>query len=505
MIRNERIGRAAALVAGAVLAGCALMPEPSSAPGAAAPAAAPPPQQPAPPYYSIQLATAKGAAAARAQLARVADAPHARAEKRRSGYLVRVGAWRTRGEAESQLAQYREGFGQDVRVLQLENPVDWLLPDGSTLPAYGTPAAAAAPAAAAIPQPVAAAPGVATPPVADLPAPPAYQNAARALDAAVRQRLRGRGAARADGYLYGMDVAPLLLYAALAGDGALYGELLPLAQQLIVLGDDDPYARGFVLRRAKGGAKPEASSATAAMWMARALWAGARAFQRDADRDLARTVLDGYAKHAYELQGVWLVRSTFDFATRAFAGLSVPADYHVDFLAETEAAVGRATWKGFAERASALLERTRAPSGLLYPVIQPEVGATYPGLGVEVYAPNGIAAVADSCAGAEGALRGQPMLARGVLDHAVAHGGRGGRLPAFAGADDGKSRGDAPLAPEGYACLARIAAALGDRPALEGLDARLTGAMQEARQGALAPAGPLLLAAYLRGALKPAG
>jgi len=343
---------------------------------------------------------------------------------------------------------------------------------------------------------------VAAPEAPVTPAPPAGPElaaAARALDAALRAQLARGGLARADGYVYGLDVAALLLYAAERRDAELYDQVLPLAQKLVRQDPDDPYTAGFVLVRSKDGARPAESGAAEALWMARALWQGAEAFGRD--RDLALLVLGGYTRHTYELQGMWLARRGFSFAERSFANWSTLRAYQPDFLARAERAVGRVEWRGFASRSYAVLERAATPSRLLLPVIQPEVGATFPGAGVDLYAPNGVASLEDSCLGAEGAVRGRGALGGGLLDFVLAA-ARGGRLQGLYSIDDGAAVGAAPLSGAGYACLTRLAAALGRSDALALLDPRLTAEMTALARSRspLAAAGPLLLAAAARGA-----
>jgi len=377
--------------------------------------------------------------------------------------------------------------------------------------ATAQPGATAASAELAESRPIAA-PAPAAPPI---PVIPQYASAAQALDAELHKALAGDNPepalTRRDGFIYGQDVAALLQYAAHRNDAELYAKLLPVAQKLVQQNPDDPYTTGFVLWRAKDGQKPGSSGAAEALWMARALWSGAASFKRVEDRQLALAILDGYAKHAYVLQGVWLARRSFDFSGRTFANLSTLPAYQPDFLAEAERAPrqqnsgaggGGKDWRGFAERSYALLERATTPSYLLLPVIQPEVGANYPGAGLDVYAPNGISPLEDSCHGAEGAAQGLPKLAGGLLDFAVAHAGKGGgRLSAFYSVEDGLAAGDAPLSAGGYACLSRLASARGHAEALALLDPRLLSEMQSAaRNRSFATAGPLLLAAHARGA-----
>lgn len=338
-----------------------------------------------------------------------------------------------------------------------------------------------------------------------------YREQAQKYDAETRRLLRTSGAARRDGFLYGMDVAPLLAYAAERGDAELYKALLPHAQRLVLRADSGTFTEGFVLWRHKIGVKPEVSGATEAGWMARALWTGAAAFNRPEDRTLALKVLDGYARHAFEQNHVWFVRKYYAFGASAFANLSVLGNYQPDFLADAERGAAARSWRGMAERSYALLDRAVAPSRLLYPLVVPEIGATWPGQGVDVFAPNGMVSLEDSCDAAEAAVRGKAKLAQGVLKFAGARGHRNafGRLHAYYDANDGDPRGEQSLSTTGYACLGRLAALLGDDGAWERLEPQLLNDMNTLPTMALsndAPlysAGPLLLAARAAGALNP--
>jgi len=361
---------------------------------------------------------------------------------------------------------------------------------------------------------------VAIPPAVRAPPPPVatrlrlskpFRTAAGKLDQELRRWLRAEGPQRRDGFLYARDVAPMLLYAAQRGDRALYLELLPHARQLIVEDPSDPYARGFALWRRKDGARFEVSGASEALWMARALWAGARAFDRAEDRTLALTVMHGYARHAFELQGVWLVRKYFSFEGRAFAGLSSITSYDPDFMADIEEQAPRDAWRGFAERSYAMLERAQTRSGLLNPLIQPEVGATFPSLNATIYAPNGHAPLSDSCFAVAGAVRGNPRLAQRLLKFAQDsdHEAGNGRLFAYFRTSDGEPVGISELSSEGYACLATLAAARNDRDAFEAFEPWLVLSMRDitnvpgARVTPFYDGAQLLLAAWAAGAFNP--
>jgi hypothetical protein len=443
------------------------------------------------PYWSVHLATHGSQDRALAALTALGDEPAARAEKRKSGWLIRVGAWAERAEADRALERLR-GKHKDARVLQIENPVEWLVATGERLSPPGAATTAAAPGA-----PVAAAAGTTAPPVPDA---AALKDAAQRLDAAVRRWLTERGAARADGYVYGMDIAPLLLYAAQRRDAALYGQLLDAARPLVVEGEDAA-TRGFVLWRHKAGEAPEVSGATEALWLARALWAGHRLLKRAEDRELALRVLDGYARHAGTEGDTWMVRKYYAFGTKSYASLSVLPNYAPDFLGEAETFASPKV-RGVARRSYTLLQRAVTPSKLLAPLVQPAINDVLPGVGVSLYAPNGIVVLEDSCGAAESAARGMPPLARNVLDFAAKaeHRDANGRLFAYYHRKDGRPVGTTVLSSTGYACLARLASAAKDRKTLDGLKAAFVGDLLALAEGTdqaapLYAAGPLLLAA----------
>jgi hypothetical protein len=367
--------------------------------------------------------------------------------------------------------------------------------------ALAAPAAAPAPAAA---KPAAAAPKAAAPAKPTAPwAGPELREAARTLDATVRSWL-GKGPARGDGYVYGMDLAPLLLYAAERKDADLYHRLSTTAARLVVTGT--PATEGFVLWRYRDGAPPEVSGATEAVWLARALAAGSRAFNRPADRALAGKVLAGYGRHAADHAGTWYVRKYYAFGTQSYASLSVLPAYQPDFIKDAEGYAPAV--KGVAQRSYATLQRAVSPSKLLVPVIQPEVGSDFPGMDAQRYAPNNLVSLEDSCLATEGALRGMPDLARSMLSFAAepARKDDTGRLYGYYHRATGKPAGKAPLGSAGYACLARVAVGLNDRKSAASFEMALTGdmlalaAMPRDEGAPLYSAGPLLRAAVALGA-----
>lgn len=335
-----------------------------------------------------------------------------------------------------------------------------------------------------------------------------FRKRARSLDEAITQWTGKNGLVTPDGSAYAADVVPVLLYAARTRDAQLYDLARKGADRLILNEKSDPYTQGFVLTRRKGNAGPEIVGATETLQMARALWEGAEALNRPADRELALKVLGGYSKFAYEMNGVWLVRKQFDFATRSFAGTSLLSNYDGDFIDLVSRKAPRAVPADFARRSYALVAQSVAPSGLLYPLVQPEIGATYPGLEVDVYAPNGIVALEESCRGAVSAAKGQPQVARGVLEFARTRAGEPDELYAYFGAEDGKRSADERLPDSGYACLATLAITLGDAEHMDALEDALLDVMDRAtgdygkKPGMVGAAATVLLAAQAAGAVQ---
>lgn len=335
-----------------------------------------------------------------------------------------------------------------------------------------------------------------------------FRSKAKSLDEAMTAFVAKNGLVRPDGSAYAADVVPVLLYAARTRDAELYSLAYKGAQRLILQEKSDPYTQGFVLTRRIGMGGPETAGATETLQMARALWEGAESLNRPADRELALQVLEGYSKFAYEMNGVWLVRKQFDFATRSFAGSSMLSNYDGDFLEAVSRRAPRAVPGDLPKRTYALLKNSVTPSGLLYPLVQPEIGATYPGLSVDVYAPNGIVALEESCRGAVGVTRGQPEVARGVLEFARTRAGKPDRMYAYFGAEDGSRSADEQLSDSGYACLASLALALGDAEHMDLLEDAVIDVMKRAtgdygdKPGMVGAAAGVLLAAQAAGAVQ---
>jgi hypothetical protein len=249
----------------------------------------------------------------------------------------------------------------------------------------------------------------------------------------LREQFRTRVAAwvrddrlvRPDGYVYAVDVAQLMACFADAGDPAGYAKLRAKAAGAFVVDDpSDPFTRGFVPWRRKPGEEkvpPDASGTTEALRLARALRRGAAAFDAPADRELALTILRGYARHATVDHGVWMVRNYFGFGTRSFASNSFLVDYDPDFVRLAAAESGDAELAEVARRSYALVRGAVTPAGLLYDLVQPELKTMYPLLAdaVVTFSPNDVVQLSNAATVALTVTAGAPDVARRVLDFAT--------------------------------------------------------------------------------------
>lgn len=274
------------------------------------------------------------------------------------------------------------------------------------------------------------------------------------IEQEVRRWVAEGDLARDDGFVYAVDVAQLMEHAARVGDDALFTALRDYAVAHLVLDrEDDPYTRGFVAWRHRPGVPPDASGTTEALRLARALWLGAA----PADRALARRVLDGYVRHAAIDHDVWMVRNYFNLGTRAFANDSFLIDYDPDLL--RQAAAEDPALEDAAARSLDLVRRARAPSGLLYSMIQGDVRTLMPRLDLSVFSPNDVVQLNNACTVAETVTGSAPEIARGVLD--FAYDARRPLRRYFRGRD-GEPVGETRAEITSLTCLARLAARLGD-------------------------------------------
>ena len=270
---------------------------------------------------------------------------------------------------------------------------------------------------------------------------------------------------RADGWVYAIDVSLLMIFAALEGDRELYLSLERFASERLVLDSgDDPYTRGFVVWRVREGVPADASGTTEALRLAEGFWRGSLAFDRPQDRERALTILEGYARHQAEEQGIWMIRNYFNLGTRSFATNSFLVDYAPDFLAEAAAATGNADLLEIAEKSYALIERAQSKSGLLYDIIQPEVRTLLDDERMVVFSPNDAIQISNAATVAAGSVKGRPAVARRVLDFCHQ------RMPELKGTYYGRTgeiARDKRPGIEAWASLVRLAKALERDDALE--------------------------------------
>jgi len=294
----------------------------------------------------------------------------------------------------------------------------------------------------------------------------ALQRQVETADARVRETIslvrNVNELARADGYVYTVDVAQLLTHAALRRDSALYQMLRSYAvAELIQNSASDPYVRGFVAWRRKQGSPLDAST-TEGLRIAEGLWTGAEVFGDTAGRSLAVLIVRGYLRHAYEDQGTWLIRNNFNFQTRSFATNSFLVDYDPDFLA-TVAEVTKDTAIATGARNSyQLVERAITKAGLIHEMIQPEILTVLPLLESPIFSPNDVVSTLNSCTVAERVVRGRTDIARRVLRYFVKH-DRENAAYYYGRSGDAVRENDMSVAP--LACLTRLAIKLGDRSA----------------------------------------
>jgi hypothetical protein len=270
---------------------------------------------------------------------------------------------------------------------------------------------------------------------------------------------------RADGWVYTIDVSLLMIFAAGEGDLELYRALERFASAKLVLDSaDDPYTRGFVLWRVREGTPPDASGTTEALRLAEGLWRGSLAFDRLQDRERALMILDGYARHQAEDQGIWMIRNYFNLGTRSFATNSFLVDYAPDFLAEAAEATGDRELLSIAEKSYALIERAQSDSGLLYDIIQPEVKTLLDDERMAIFSPNDAIQISNSATVAAWSVKGRPGVARRVLEFCHA------RMPELKGTYYGRTgeiARDKRPGIEAWASLVRLAIALERHDALE--------------------------------------
>lgn len=266
--------------------------------------------------------------------------------------------------------------------------------------------------------------------------------------------IRGDRIRRDDGNIYTVDVAQLMTYAALRGDEELYLELLPVVLQAQVEHQSEAYVRGFVTWRT--GGDPDASGTTEALRVVEALWRGAAAFNRSADRNAALEILDGYRRHEYVDQGIWFIRNYYNLRTRAFATNSYLVDYDPDLTAELAGQVEE--FAELARQVKALVRDAATPSGLLHELVQPELLTAMPTLKTGTFSPNNSAQVSNSCTVLERSVRTLPDLAKGLLEFAEGQ----ERLALIYDVASGIPKHAALAGGETFSCFVRLAYRLGE-------------------------------------------
>lgn len=275
----------------------------------------------------------------------------------------------------------------------------------------------------------------------------------------VRQWVDKKQLARADGFIYTVDAAHLLIYFAQSGDAQGYAAMREHAVRNLIRDDRaDSYTQGFVSWRWKEGEKLDASGTTEALRVAEGLWRGAKAFDKPQDADLALKVLGGYARHAAVDQGVWIIRNYFGFGTRSFATNSFLVDYDPDFVAEVAGERKDAELQQLADKCYGVVKLAPAPSGLLYDLIQPEVKTLYPELNLAAFSPNDVIQLSNCATTAMTVARGLAPVARKVLAFAL---NRMEDLRVYYYGRTGEPVNDKPGGLFEYSTLARLAARLG--------------------------------------------
>lgn len=278
---------------------------------------------------------------------------------------------------------------------------------------------------------------------------------------------------RPDGFVYAVDVAQLMACFADAGDADGYATLRKQALARLVVDDrSDPLTRGFVLwryRPSEANPKPDASGTTEGLRTARALWLGAKRFDRTEDADLSRTILAGYGRHQVVDHGVWMIRNYFGFGTRSFATNSFLVDYDPDFVSDAARETGDANLKELADKSYAAVRGALTPAGLLYDLIQPELKTMYPLLeSVVTFSPNDVVQLSNAATVANTIARGAPDAAARVLKFATDR-LAGGTLRTYHYGRTGEAVNDTAVGINEWSGLTRLAASLGDRAATASL------------------------------------
>ena len=272
--------------------------------------------------------------------------------------------------------------------------------------------------------------------------------------------------ARSNGYTYAIDIAQLMVYFANEGDLENYTTFRNLAVEHLILNDpSDPYTQGFVAWRYQPQQELDASGTTEALWIARGLWLGSQKFNNPSDKELALLILDGYGRHAYVDQDIWLIRNYFNLGARCFSPNSYLVDYYPDFLQEVASTVGDSVTFGdltptsLFQNSLDLIHQAKTPSGLLYSIILPEVKTLTPDLNIVVFSPNDIIQFSNTCLVAETVIKSDAQLTQKILNFANKH---FDTLKIYYDGSTGEAVTEQAASISEWSCLVRLATNLND-------------------------------------------
>jgi hypothetical protein len=280
-----------------------------------------------------------------------------------------------------------------------------------------------------------------------------------ALDALATQWIRQHKLARDDQYVYTIDTAHLLIYAARRDNRSLYTMLRDrLVDRVVVDNPQKPFTRHFVAWRywAGQGNRPlDASGTTEALRLAKGLWLGSKAYDRPDDQALAFDILRGYTRHETSDQGIWFIANYYNLQADHFATNSYTIDYDPDLLHAAAEVTGETPLKRVADRSQKLMEKALAPTGLIRQIIQPELKTLMPSKD-GIFSPNNVEQVSNSAAVALASHRTVPQASRELLAFVEP---RVGELHALYNASTGQATSKSRAGLETFAPLFRLAAA----------------------------------------------
>ena len=273
--------------------------------------------------------------------------------------------------------------------------------------------------------------------------------------------------ARKDGSIFAVDIGQLAHAAATARDLEMYRPLRRIIlEELLVDDPQQDYTNGFIKWRYHPTQPADATGTTEALRAAQALLAGADAWpdRFGDDRDTVLLILHGYARHAGEDQGVWLIRNYYNLNTKAFATNSFTIDYDPDFITAAASEYDDDILEDVARRSVDLVRHAVTPAGVIHSIIQPEL-LTLMWIDRGIFSPNNLEQLSNVAAIAERSVETSPDVARGVLRFAMDALERDGELHLNYDATTGLPAGFNQGGVETYAPLLRLAVALDDREA----------------------------------------